>query len=96
MHRQDPLQAPFPGGSGARDVERDLLDFIQTRIEAVRISGIEVDSDTRLFEAGLIDSIHILALIGFVEHRLGRRLEDDEIVMPHFRSVRAIVGAFFT
>lgn len=95
-HNPQPARATQAGAIDALEVERDLLDFIRTRIEAARTSGIDVDSDTQLFEAGLIDSIHILVLIGFVEHRLGQRLDDDEIVMPHFRSVRSIIDAFFS
>lgn len=97
-HRHDPQPAPatHDGAIDALEVERELLEFIRTRIEAVRTSGIHIDSDTQLFEAGLIDSLHILALIGFVEHRLGQRLDDEEIVMPHFRSVRSIIDAFFS
>lgn len=75
--------------------ERDLIDFIRSRFDPENEKGLVIDADTPLFANGLIDSIHILALIGYVESRLNRRLEDEEIVMPSFRSVRAIVGAFF-
>lgn len=96
-HRSDPHSIHATrADERPRALEEDLLVFIRTRFESVRTSGIDVDADTPLFETGLIDSLHILALIGFVEHRLGRRFADEEIVMPHFRSVRAIIDSFFS
>jgi acyl carrier protein len=40
--------------------------------------------------------MNILDLIGYVETALGRRLEDDEIVMSNFTTVRAIARTFLT
>lgn len=38
--------------------------------------------------------MNILYLIGYVEKALGRRLNDDEIVMSNFRTVRVIANTF--
>ena len=54
-----------------------------------------LDAGTPLFASKLIDSINILYLIGYVEKRLGRRLNDRELVMSNFRTVDAITNAFF-
>lgn len=77
-----------------QDTERELIAFIRTRLMPGSDEGVVLDADTPLFEDGLINSINILALIGFVEFRVGRRLGDSEILMPNFRSVRAIVSTF--
>lgn len=77
---------------GAALDEQHLLQFIRTELLDGRV--IPIDADTYLFDDGMIDSLKILRLIAFVELRLGRRLADREIVMPHFRSVRAITARF--
>jgi acyl carrier protein len=77
---------------GAALDEQRLLQFIRTELLDGRT--IPIDADTYLFGDGMIDSLKILRLIAFVELRLGRRLADREIVMPNFRSVRAITSRF--
>lgn len=72
--------------------EARLLRFVRAELLAER--HIAIDADTYLFEDGMIDSLKILQLIAFVEERVGRSLEDHEIVMAHFRSVRTIVATF--
>ena len=79
----------------SQHAEQDLLDFIRRKLIGENDGNVVLDAGTLLIEDGLINSINILALIGFVERRVGRRLDDSEIVMQSFRSVRAIVGAFF-
>lgn len=78
-----------------QDTERELIAFIRTKLMPGYEEGVVLGPDTPLFEDGLINSINILALIGFVEFGVGRRLDDSEILMPNFRSVRAIVSTFF-
>lgn len=86
---------PHTAVDAPHDMERELIAFLSTRLDPDDLRSVDLDSETLLFEEGLINSIQILALIGFVELRLDRRLDDEEIVMPRFRSVRSIVNAFF-
>jgi acyl carrier protein len=72
--------------------EDRLLRFIRTELLEGR--PIPIDADSYLFGDGMIDSLKILPLIAFVEQHTGRPLQDHEIVMAHFRTVRAIVAAF--
>ncbi len=74
------------------DRERDLIEFLETRVR--RKKRRPIHPTTPLFRHGLINSINILYLIGYVEHALGRRLSDQEIVMSNFESVRVITRAF--
>ena len=72
--------------------ERDcqhLIDFIRRRV--LKDNRVRLDPDTPLFGQRLLDSMNILALIGYVERRRGRRLTDEELVMERFRTVRSIV-----
>lgn len=73
--------------------ERDLIAFVATSLVPGRLPSITVE--TQLFAERILTSMTILDLIGYVERRLGRRLEDKEIVMANFASVRAIEEAFF-
>jgi acyl carrier protein len=72
--------------------EAGLLGFVRSDLLDGR--PVPIDPDTYLFDDGMIDSLKILRLIAFIEERTGRRLEDHEIVMAHFRTVRAIVATF--
>ena len=78
-----------------KQTEQDLLALIRTRCIPNEEESVALDAESLLFEDRWINSINILALIDFVEARLGRRLDDSEILMPNFRSVRAIVNTFF-
>jgi acyl carrier protein len=79
--------------SGANAAEQALLAFV-TR-DLLQGRGPTVGAETRLFEDRIIDSMSILRLIGYIERHLGRRLDEKEIVMPKFRTVRTMVEAFF-
>ncbi len=75
---------------------RDL--FIDRMVEwlnrRVAPAGVTVDSDTRLFESGVIDSLGILRLIAWTERAIGRQIGDREVRMDRFGSVRTIAESF--
>lgn len=73
--------------------ERQLLEFVSHQL--VKAGQTRITPVTQLFADRVIDSMNVLELIGYLEGRLGRRLEDTEITMPRFRSVRSMVEAFF-
>jgi acyl carrier protein len=72
--------------------ERRLLAFIRESL--LPQSAVEIDEETYLFEDGLVDSLKILRVIAFVEQETGRAVDDRDIVMANFRSVRAIARRF--
>jgi acyl carrier protein len=69
-----------------------LLAFIGR--DLLGASEPSVDEDTYLFGEGGIDSLKILRLVAFIEQATGRAIPESDIVMKHFRSVRAIVQHF--
>ena len=72
-----------------------LLRFVRDELLAGRPpGGVAIDPDTYLFEEGMVDSLGILPLIAFVEQQCGRPIPDNEIVMEHFRTIRAIARHF--
>jgi acyl carrier protein len=74
------------------EFETALVSFINT--ELLLGTNLTIDPDTALFEDGMIDSLKILNLLGFIESTIGRAIPDEEIVMKHFRSARVIAERF--
>jgi len=75
-----------------RDAEAALLQFVRTSV--LKRPMATITARTPLFAGGLVDSMNVLTLIGYVERSLGRRLHPNELVMSNFRSVRAITETF--
>ena len=69
-----------------------LIDFIRHQVLKDKA---EVSAETKLFSDGLLDSMNILDLIGYVEKHLGRELKDDELRMDNFRTIATILKVFF-
>jgi acyl carrier protein len=74
--------------------ERELVEFIARQI--LRDPSLPLVPETGLFRERLLNSMNILDLVGYVEQRMGRRLQEHEIVMSNFESPRAIVKAFLS
>jgi acyl carrier protein len=53
---------------------------------AARDAGIEVTSDLRLLDTGLLDSMSVLSLVMEIEQRCGIRIPEEEIVAANFRT----------
>jgi acyl carrier protein len=54
----------------------------------------QLETDTRLFEGGLINSLRILELIAWVEVQTGRKIPDRAIRMDNFATVGRIAEVF--
>jgi acyl carrier protein len=74
--------------------ERRLLAFVRERV--LLAPAPPIAPDTLLFRERLLNSINILDLVAYVEGQMGRPLDEDEIVMSNFESIRAIVEAFLS
>ena len=51
-----------------------------------------VGEDEHLMERGIIDSMGMMELIGFLEDRFGVHPADDEITEPNFATLRRIAA----
>lgn len=86
--------------SAARGVERPACEsaFVQAMLawlnERVAPPGVVIESDTPLFEDGLIDSMRILELIAWTERETGRIIPDEYVRMDNFRTPRRIAEVF--
>ena len=69
-----------------------VLAFV--REDLLQGRSVSIDADTYLFDRGIVDSLGILRLIAFLELQIGRSIDDREVIMEHFRTVRAIEARF--
>jgi acyl carrier protein len=56
--------------------------------------GVVIGADTQLFTGRLIDSLRILELIAFTEHRLAVRIPDNAVRMDNFATPARIASVF--
>jgi nucleoside-diphosphate-sugar epimerase/acyl carrier protein len=89
---EDLIMRNGESGKSVKQFELALLSFINTKLLAG--SNVTVNVDSALFTDGIIDSLKILHLLGFIESAVGRPIPDEEVVMEHFRSVRVIAERF--
>ena len=66
-----------------------VTDWIRASAQA-RFPGTEVTADTNIIESGLLDSVEILYLVGFLEERFGIALPVEEFIPENFVSAEAI------
>jgi acyl carrier protein len=70
-------------------IEREVREFISKELAR------ELDTirdDESLLEAGVIDSVGVLSLVSFIEHRYRIAVTDDEMMPENFDSIEAIAG----
>ena len=89
--RRAPVRLPGNGairGASLLIVKQDLIEFLCERF------GLEsegIDDDFPLFSSALLDSIHMVDLVAYLEAQTGVVFEADELSLDNFDSVSAIV-----
>jgi acyl carrier protein len=66
-----------------------LAEYIRTH--APHLAS-EVNEDTPLLEQGLLDSLGLMTLVAFLEHRYKLAVPEEQITPNNFRSLAAIRG----
>jgi acyl carrier protein len=54
--------------------------------------GFRYADDTSFLEEGIIDSLGVMELVGFVQKSFGLRVEQDEVIPENFGSVALLTG----
>ncbi len=67
-------------------IERFILD------EILMGSRDSIGPDESLLASGVIDSLALLRLIGFIEEHFDVVVEDDEVVPENFESINVMTG----
>jgi len=70
-------------------VDEALIGFIQKQFLYDR-PGVQLSPDTRVIEDGIVDSVGILQLVGFIEKAFEISLRPDDLVLKNFETVAAI------
>jgi len=68
------------------EIENLIRDFIARNL-LFSDSGYDYPDDASFLEEGIVDSIGVLELVGFIEETFNVSVEDREIVPDHFDSV---------
>ncbi len=66
-----------------------IRDFIQSEIVRQKNAAV-LSNSASLIETGVIDSLSIQVLIGYLEKKFSIRISDDEIVPENFETIEAI------
>jgi len=70
------------------DVTGSIRSFIQDEL-MYGDASVSIEDGTPLCD-GIIDSIALMELVGFLEERFGIQIDDRDLVADNFRSVSAI------
>lgn len=74
------------------DQERQALrDFITTRIAKTKEQR-QIGDDDDMIVSGIIDSLGIMHLVGFLENSFGIRIRDEDLLPENFTSVTTIAS----
>jgi acyl carrier protein len=73
------------------DVEQFVIEYLQSRSLTRSTSG-ALNSDSKLMEAGMLDSLDLMSLVNHMEQAYGFTLPDDEFVPENFETPRSIAG----
>jgi acyl carrier protein len=63
-------------------------DFIAHTFPLAR--GVQLDSHAPLLTSGIVDSLGVLAIIGFVQREFGVELLDEELTAENFESIASL------
>jgi acyl carrier protein len=70
-------------------IEQDIRRFVVAKFLFGRDDA-ELKSDTSFIDAGIIDSMSLVELIGFLGDRYGIVVDDDELTPENFDSIDCI------
>lgn len=72
-------------------MHRAIRDFLLEEFLGAE-GDIEIADDRDLFETEILDSMGIMLLIGFVEDEWEVEIEPEDVTIPNFKTVAAIVA----
>jgi acyl carrier protein len=76
-------------GQSQSDTRREIRRFIE--VELNRDLGAASTSDS-LLEAGVLDSLGVMEVVGFIERSYGISVSDDEMMPENFETLDAIAS----
>jgi acyl carrier protein len=74
---------------GSVDVQREVRRFIEQELK--RQLGTVTDSES-LLEGGILDSLGVQELVGFIERQYSIGVTEDELMPENFETIEAIAA----
>jgi len=74
--------------ASAGDTAELIRDFIKNRFPLA--SSKELTNELSLLDSGIVDSLGVLDLVGFIEEQFGIEAQDDDLVPENFDSIEAL------
>ncbi|WP_199258426.1 acyl carrier protein [Paracoccus binzhouensis] len=65
-----------------------LISYVQTELNLDQ----PIDGDTELFSTGMLDSVSMVGLIGFVESKAGVHVQPGDVTLDNFDTIDAILA----
>ncbi len=72
------------------DMHKTIIDFLYD--DSLKEEFANLDYDDSLLELGIIDSVKMLDLIGFIEKEFDIKVDDDDLFPENFDTINAIVN----
>jgi len=76
---------------GQTYAEKALADYI-TAEASPNPAFLPITRDTKLIELGILDSLSILKLVGFLEEKFGTKVDPEDVVSENFETIAAITA----
>lgn len=57
-----------------------------------RFPGMEIPEEDDILAMGFVNSLFVMEMVMFIERLVGRRIPNNELRMPNFRSINAMVA----
>ena len=71
------------------DVKAKIKEFIMTEVNP-DLNLERLDDDEPLIESGIVDSLGVLKILGFLDEAFGIDLSSEQIVLENFKDVNSI------
>ena len=72
------------------DLRNDLIELINTEITLD--PSVPVHGNTDLLLTGLVDSLGVVELVGWLEERIGTEIDPVDVVLENFQTVDQMVA----
>lgn len=69
-----------------QNIEERIKDYIVKEFKP----EIPLDNHSRLIQEGIIDSLAIFMLIGFIEEQFGIKVDSEDVEVSNFETINAI------
>lgn len=70
-------------------MENDIYKYIE---KIALTKGVSIDSDTNLFDTGILDSLEIITLLTYLQDNEGLLFSPDDLQYENFQTINKIIN----